>query len=72
VIAEGLLKMGYSDTDVQGIMGHNNLRVAAEVLAIAPAEIALLIIALDSCNAPHPHSQERQREHTARTSDSVD
>lgn len=31
LIAEGLLKMGYSSTDVQGIMGHNNLRVAAEV-----------------------------------------
>ena len=31
VIAEGLLTMGYSDTDIQGIMGHNNLRVARQV-----------------------------------------
>jgi membrane dipeptidase len=31
LIAEGLLKMGYTDTDVQGIMGHNNLRIAREV-----------------------------------------
>jgi membrane dipeptidase len=31
VIAEGLLKMGYGETDVQGIMGHNNLRVAKRV-----------------------------------------
>jgi len=31
VIAEGLLKMGYTDTDVQGILGHNNLRIASEV-----------------------------------------
>jgi len=31
VIAERLLKMGYSETDVQGIMGHNNLRVARQV-----------------------------------------
>jgi membrane dipeptidase len=31
IIAERLLKMGYSDSDVQGIMGHNNLRVAREV-----------------------------------------
>jgi membrane dipeptidase len=30
-IAEGLLKMGYSESDVQGIMGHNNLRVARQV-----------------------------------------
>ena len=30
-IAEGLLKMGYSEADVQGIMGHNNLRVARRV-----------------------------------------
>lgn len=30
-IAEGLLRMGYCDLDVQGIMGHNNLRVASEV-----------------------------------------
>lgn len=31
VIAEGLLKRGYSETDVQGILGHNNLRVAKQV-----------------------------------------
>jgi len=31
IIAEGLLKRGYSDTDVQGILGHNNLRVARQV-----------------------------------------
>jgi membrane dipeptidase len=31
VIAEALLKRGYSETDVQGIMGHNNLRVAKHV-----------------------------------------
>ncbi|SRR5579871_335203 len=31
VIVESLLKRGYSDPDVQGILGHNNLRVAREV-----------------------------------------
>lgn len=31
IIAESLLKMGYSDADVQGILGHNNLRVAQKV-----------------------------------------
>ena len=31
IIAERLLKMGYGEADVQGIMGHNNLRVAREV-----------------------------------------
>ena len=31
IIAERLLKMGYSETDVQDIMGHNNLRVARQV-----------------------------------------
>ena len=31
IIAEALLKKGYSDADVQGIMGHNNLRVARQV-----------------------------------------
>jgi len=31
VIAERLLQKGYSDADVQGIMGHNNLRVAKQV-----------------------------------------
>jgi membrane dipeptidase len=31
VIAEGLLRMGYREVDVRGIMGENNLRVAAEV-----------------------------------------
>lgn len=31
IIAERLLEMGYSDSHVQGIMGHNNLRVAHEV-----------------------------------------
>ncbi len=31
IVAERLLKMGYSETDVQGIMGHNNLRVARQV-----------------------------------------
>ena len=30
-IAEGLLTMGYSDADVQGILGDNNLRVARQV-----------------------------------------
>jgi membrane dipeptidase len=30
-IAEGLLAMRYSDSDVQAIMGHNNLRVARQV-----------------------------------------
>lgn len=30
-IAEGLLKRGYSDEHVKGIMGHNNLRVARQV-----------------------------------------
>ena len=30
VIAEKLLKRGYSETDVQAIMGHNNLRVARQ------------------------------------------
>jgi membrane dipeptidase len=28
IIAEALLQRGYSETDVQGILGHNNLRVA--------------------------------------------
>jgi membrane dipeptidase len=31
IIAEGLLKMNYSEADVQGILGHNNLRVARRV-----------------------------------------
>jgi membrane dipeptidase len=31
VIAEGLVKLGYSNLAIQGIMGHNNLRVAREV-----------------------------------------
>jgi len=31
VIADRLLQMGYSEADVQGIMGHNNLRVARKV-----------------------------------------
>jgi membrane dipeptidase len=31
VIAEELLKRGYRETDVQGILGHNNLRVARAV-----------------------------------------
>ena len=31
LIAEGLVRMGYSDVDVQGILGHNNLRVARQV-----------------------------------------
>jgi membrane dipeptidase len=31
VIAEALLKKGYREADVQGILGHNNLRVAREV-----------------------------------------
>jgi membrane dipeptidase len=31
IIAESLLKMNYSEADVQGIMGHNNLRVARKV-----------------------------------------
>lgn len=31
VIAEALLKMGYREQDVQGILGHNNLRVARQV-----------------------------------------
>lgn len=31
LIAEGLLRLGYSDTDVRGIMGLNNLRVATRV-----------------------------------------
>jgi len=31
LIAEGLLKSGYSDANVQGIMGHNNLRIAKQV-----------------------------------------
>ena len=30
-IAEGLLHLGYSEADVQGILGHNNLRVARAV-----------------------------------------
>lgn len=30
-LAEGLLKLGYKDADVKGILGHNNLRVAKEV-----------------------------------------
>lgn len=30
-IAEGLLQMGYSDSDVRGILGDNNLRVARQV-----------------------------------------
>jgi membrane dipeptidase len=30
-IAEALLKRGYGDADVQGILGHNNLRVARQV-----------------------------------------
>ena len=33
VIAEALLKKGYRETDVQGILGHNNLRVAKRVWA---------------------------------------
>jgi membrane dipeptidase len=31
VIAESLLRRGYSEAQVQGIMGHNNLRVARQV-----------------------------------------
>ena len=31
LIAEGLLKRGYSEPQVQGILGHNNLRVARQV-----------------------------------------
>ena len=31
VIAEALLKRGYSDSQVQGILGQNNLRVARRV-----------------------------------------
>ena len=31
VIADALLKKGYRETDVQGILGHNNLRVARQV-----------------------------------------
>lgn len=31
VIAEELLKKGYSESDVQGILGHNNLRIARRV-----------------------------------------
>lgn len=31
LIAEGLLKMNYSESQVQGILGHNNLRVAKQV-----------------------------------------
>jgi len=30
-IAEALLKRGYSDADVQGVLGHNHLRVARQV-----------------------------------------
>lgn len=30
-VAEGLLELGYSDTEVQGILGHNNLRIARAV-----------------------------------------
>lgn len=30
-IAEGLLKMGYGDADVQGILGHNSLRIARQI-----------------------------------------
>lgn len=30
-IAEGLLRLGYAETDVQGILGHNNLRIARAV-----------------------------------------
>jgi membrane dipeptidase len=30
-IAEGLLRKGYSDSQVQGVLGHNNLRVARRV-----------------------------------------
>lgn len=31
LIAEALLERGYSELDVQGIMGHNNLRIARQV-----------------------------------------
>jgi membrane dipeptidase len=31
VIAEGLVKRGYSEADIRGILGHNNLRVARQV-----------------------------------------
>jgi membrane dipeptidase len=31
LIAAGLLKRGYSETQIQGIIGHNNLRVATQV-----------------------------------------
>jgi membrane dipeptidase len=31
IIAEALLKRGYSEADAQGILGHNNLRVATQV-----------------------------------------
>ena len=30
-IAEGLIKRGYNSTDIQNILGHNNLRVAKRV-----------------------------------------
>ena len=31
LIAEGLLKMGYNDDHVKGVLGHNNLRIARQV-----------------------------------------
>jgi len=31
IIAEALMQRGYSEADVQGIMGHNNLRIARQV-----------------------------------------
>jgi membrane dipeptidase len=31
IIAEGLLAMGYREEDVQGILGHNNLRLARQI-----------------------------------------
>jgi membrane dipeptidase len=31
IIAEGLIRMGYGKEDVQGILGHNNLRIAKQV-----------------------------------------
>jgi membrane dipeptidase len=35
VIADELLKRGYSDSEVQGILGHNNLRLARQVWCTA-------------------------------------
>jgi membrane dipeptidase len=38
ILAEALVKRGYCDADVRGILGHNNLRVARQVWSATPTD----------------------------------